>query len=278
MNREQLSTLDERAFAEKVPTMLWSDRETLFEDGSEDIDIIRSRAAEPATVEAISSVLTSPIRDEDYDTLRVHQKALYSVLLKLPLEKLQPYRPALAALAAFDISGFTHRSSHYAQTSHVIHNAGHLERFAADAKAVWVTKDKFDMVSDRTLTERVHTAEEMRPYMPELFGWLVDANNPPFMPCRNQLARFPETAAVIAAEVLAKANEEKDEQYQHFLIDFVSDCVPVGEAWKPMREHVQALVKDLKGSKSEDDEELVDEANEWLTKLEQWEALKKEKN
>ncbi|KAK2475917.1 hypothetical protein H9L39_13510 [Fusarium oxysporum f. sp. albedinis] len=202
MNREQLSTLDERAFAEKVPTMLWSDREALFEDGSEDIDIIRSRAAEPATVEAISSVLTSPIKDEDYDTLRVHQKALYSVLIKLPFEKLQPYRPALAALATFDISGFAHRSSHYAQTSHVIHNAGHLERFAADAKAVWVTKDKFDMVSDRTLTERVHTAEEMRPYMPELFGWLVDANNPPFMPCRNQLARFPETAAIQGSEPL----------------------------------------------------------------------------
>jgi hypothetical protein len=45
-----------------------------------------------------------------------------------------------------------------------------------------------------------------------------------------------------------------------------------------MREHVQALVKNLKGSRSEDDEELVDEADEWLTKLEQWEALKKEKN
>ncbi|KAK2475918.1 hypothetical protein H9L39_13511 [Fusarium oxysporum f. sp. albedinis] len=85
-------------------------------------------------------------------------------------------------------------------------------------------------------------------------------------------------AAIVAAEVLAKANKEKDGEYQHFLIDFVSDCVPVGEAWKPMREHVQALVKNLKGSRSEDDEELVDEADEWLTKLEQWEALKKEKN
>jgi hypothetical protein len=275
MDREQLSGLDEKAFAEKVPTMLWSDRETLFEDGSEDIDIIRSRAAEPATVEAISSVLTSPIKDEDYDTLRVHQKALYSVLLKLPFEKLQPYRQALAALAAFDISDFAHRSSHYAQTCHVIHNAGLLERFASDFKAVWVTKDKFDMVSDRTLTERVHTAEEMRPYMPELFDWLVDANNPPFMPCRNQLARFPETAAIVAAEVLTKANEEKDEEYQHYLVDFVSDCVPIGEAWKPVREPVQALVRALE-DRGEDVEELVDEAKEWLAKLEQWETLKKE--
>ncbi|KAG5795610.1 hypothetical protein H9Q69_005337 [Fusarium xylarioides] len=261
MNREQLTALGEKAFAEKVPKMLWSDRETLFEDGSEDIGIIRSRTSEPATVEAVSSVLTSPIEDEDYDTLR-----------------LQPYRPALAALAAFDISEFAHRSSHYAQTLILIQNAGLLERFAADSKAVWVTKDKLDMVSDRTLTERVHTAKEMRPYMPELFNWLVDANNPPFTPCRDQLARFPETAAVVAAEFLAKANEEKDTEYQHFLIDFVYDCVPVGESWIPMRQHVQALVKELDGSTDEDDEELVGEANEWLTRLKQWEALIKEKN
>ncbi|KAF5580669.1 uncharacterized protein FSUBG_13325 [Fusarium subglutinans] len=255
MNRTQLTTLDEKAFAEKVPTMLWSDRETLFEDGSENIDTIRSRASEPATVEAVSSVLTSAIENEDYGTLRVHQKALYSVLFKLSSQKLQPYRPALAELAAFDISDFAHRSSHYAQTSILIQNAG-----------------QFDMVSDRTLTERVHTAEEMRPYMLELFNWLVDANNPPFTPCRDQLARFPETAAVVAAEVLAKANEEKDTEYQHFLIDFVYDCVPVGEAWIPMREHVQALVKELEGSTNEDDEDLVGEANEWLTRLERWES------
>ncbi|KAF5614751.1 hypothetical protein F52700_13623 [Fusarium sp. NRRL 52700] len=278
MDRTQLATLDEKAFAEKVSTMLWSDRQTLFEDGSEDIGIIRSRASEPATIEAVSSVLTSTIKDEDYDTLRVHQKALYSVLFKLSFETLQLYRPALAKLAAFDISDFAHRSSHYAQTSTLIHNAGLLERFAADPKAVWVTKDKFDMVSDRTLTERVHTAEEMRPYMPELFDWLVDGNNPPFKPCRDQLARFPETAAVVAAEVLAKANEEKDSEYQHFLIEFVYNCVPVGESWIPMREHVQALVKELEGSTNEDDEDLVGEAKEWLTKLEEWEALSKEKN
>ncbi|KAF5695625.1 hypothetical protein FDENT_250 [Fusarium denticulatum] len=278
MNREQLNTLDEKVFAQKVPTMLWADRETLFEDGSEDIVIIRSRASEPATVEALSTVLTSAIEDEDYDTLRVHQKALYSVLFKLSLKKLQPYRPALAALASFDISGFSHRSSHYAQTSILIQNAGLLERFATDSKAVWVGKDKFDMVSDRTLTERVHTAEEMRQYMPKLFHWLADANNPPFTPCRDQLARFPETAAVVAAEFLAKANEEKDTEYQHFLIDFVYDCVPVGKSWMPMREHVQALVKELEGSSDEDDEDLVGEANEWLARFEQWEALRKEQD
>ncbi|KAF5977248.1 hypothetical protein FBULB1_6620 [Fusarium bulbicola] len=276
MVRTQLITLDEDAFADKVPTMLWSDRKTVFEDGSEDIDVIRSRASEPATVKAVSSVITSAIEDEDYDTLRVHQKALCSVLFKLSFEKLQPYRPALAELAAFDISDFAHRSSHYAQTSILIQNARLLERFAADPKAVWVTKDKFDMVSDRTLTERVHTAEEMRPYMLELFNWLVDANNPPFTPCRDQLARFPETAAVVAAEVLANANEDKDTEYQHFLIDFVCDCVPVGEAWIPMREHVQALVKELEGSTNEDDEDLVGEANEWLTRLERWESSEEE--
>ncbi|KAF9776797.1 hypothetical protein IL306_004962 [Fusarium sp. DS 682] len=281
MSSEQLSTLDEKAFAEKVSTILWSTRDTLFKDGSDEVGIVRSRATEPATVEVISSIIASPIKDEedqDYETLRVHQKALYSVLLKLSFENLQPYRPALTALAAFDISDFAHRSHHYYQTSHVIENAGHLERFAADPKAVWVTRDKFDMVSDRTLTERIHTAQEMRPYMPDLFDWLVDANNPPFMPCRDQLARFPETAAVVAAEVMAKANQDKDEEFQHYLIDFVSECVPVGEAWRPMREPVQALVKASEEGKLEDgDEELVDEAKEWLAKLEQWETLNAEK-
>ncbi|SCO92689.1 uncharacterized protein FRV6_16817 [Fusarium oxysporum] len=121
----------------------------------------------------------------------------------------------------------------------------------------------------------------MRPYMVDLFDWLVDANNPPFMPCRDQLARFPETAAVVAAEVMAKAIEDKDKEFQHLFIDFVSRCVPIGEAWKPMKEHVQALVKAWEEGKDEErdeeDEELVDEAKEWLAKLEQWETLNTEK-
>ncbi|KAH7325655.1 hypothetical protein B0I35DRAFT_448789 [Stachybotrys elegans] len=254
---QQLASLDEKAFAAK------------WEDGK----VIKSRITEPSTVAAISSILTSPIKDGDFDSLNLHQLVIYAVLLHLPFEQLQPYRPALETLSAFDISNFVADGSHKAQSAHVIGNSGLLARFAADPEVVWVTDSKFDCVSDRTLTERVHSAEQMRPYMPALCSWLADANNPPYSPCRAQLARFPEAATAVVAEEMTKAGEENDIWFQEGLLDFVSSCVPVGEAWIPMRAPVQAMVQALEKCDRDDAyDELIDDAKEWLAKLEEWEA------
>ncbi|KAF4457392.1 hypothetical protein F53441_665 [Fusarium austroafricanum] len=273
-HKHEMSALSEKDFAAEAPKILWAERDVCREDESDKMSLVRVRATESSTVEAISSILTSPIEEEDFDSLRLHQKAFW-ILMDLSFDQLQPYRPALTKLAAFDISNFKSRSGHYAQSSHLIRDVSNLERFAADPKAVWVSENKFDEVSYRTLAERIHTAERMRPYMDALFNWQVDVNHPPFMPCREQIARFPETAAVVAAEFIVGANASKDEEFQYDMIDFFLECVPVGEAWRPMHEPVQELVRELEKELkegNEDREYVLDKAKEWLAKLDNWEA------
>ncbi|KAF4973338.1 hypothetical protein FSARC_316 [Fusarium sarcochroum] len=269
---QQLATLDPEAFATKIPAILRSVKEA---EENDDLQAIRSRAAEPPTVEVISSILASPIEEGDFDILKLHQLVLYSIVSELSFEQLQSYRPALRTLASCDISGFKSRSSYYAPTMHLINNAKLLERFAADREAIWLPINKFDYISDRTLSERVHTAEQMRPYMHGLFNWQVDFCHPVFESCRKQLARFPETAAAVAAEVMEMA--VNDTEHQYYIIDFVSTCVPIGEAWIPMRIPVENMVRSLEERSKEDLEDsgedcYLDEAKEWLAKLEKWEA------
>jgi hypothetical protein len=271
---QQLAKLDTETFGSNVPSILRSAADSGLEKKAEYIELVQSRAAEPPTVAAISSILTLPIKEGDWDTLKLQQTVIYRILLGLPLEQLQAYRPALAVLTAVDISSFdpSKDGSCYAQTANTITNAKLLGRFAADPKAVWAPINKFDEVSYRTLSERIHTAEEMRPYMEDLFWWVADPNNPPFTPCSEQLARFPETAATVAAEVMAKAGEANDTEHQHWIIDFVSTSVPVGKAWIPLRSHVQDMVRALEEKKDEDEDEYIDSAKEWLAELEKWDA------
>ncbi|KAM0543620.1 hypothetical protein ACHAPJ_012208 [Fusarium lateritium] len=271
---QQLPTLDAEAFATEIPAILRLTKDA-DPDENEDLQLIKSRATEPPTVEAISSFLAPPIEEDDFDTLELHQRVLYSIVSELSFEQLQSYRTALRTLASFDISGFKSRSSHYAQTMHLINNAKLLEQFAADREAIWLPVNKFDYISDRTLSERVHTAEQMRPYMHGLFNWQVDFCHPVFESCRKQLARFPETAAAVAAEVMDMAIN--DTEHQYYIIDFMSECVPIGEAWIPMRTPVQEMVRSLEGKSKEDleddgEDSYLDEAKEWLAKLEKWEA------
>jgi hypothetical protein len=271
---QQLAKLDTETFGSNVPSILRSAGDSDLEKKAEYIELVQSRAAEPPTVAAISSILTLPIKEGDWDTLKLQQTVIYRILLDLPLEQLQAYRPALAVLAAVDISSFdpSKDGSYCAQTANTITNAKLLGRFAADPKTVWTPINKFDEVSYRTLSERIHTAEEMRPYMEDLFWWVADANNPPFTPCSEQLARFPETAATVAAEVMAKAGQANDTEHQHWIIDFVSTRVPIGKAWIPLRSHVQDMVRALEERKDEDEDEYVDSAKEWLAELEKWDA------
>ncbi|KAM0401237.1 hypothetical protein ACHAQC_001918 [Fusarium culmorum] len=247
-----------------------------YDDSKDEFfSIIRTRAMEPPVIVSLSSVLTSPIEDGDFTSLKMHQLVFYSIISKLSLEQLQPYRSAIKTLMGFDISSFNSRSSHYAQTMHLINNARLLDRFIENPEDIWVPENKFDCISYRTLWERVHTAEQMRPYMHGLFNWQVDPCHPPFKHCREQLARFPEVSTVVAAEVMGMA--VNDVEHQHFLIDFVSECVPVGKAWYPMRDPVKQMVRVLEGKNKEQlveagDEDYLEEAKNWLEVLKKWES------
>ncbi|KAF5240006.1 hypothetical protein FAUST_4590 [Fusarium austroamericanum] len=237
--------------------------------------IIRLRAMEPPVIASLSSVLTSPIEDGDYTSLKMHQLVFYSIVSKLPLEQLQPYRSTIKVIMGFDIFSFESRSSHYAQTMHLVNNARLLDRFIENPEDVWVPENKFDCISYRTLWERVNTAEQMRTHMHGLFNWQVDACHPPFGPCREQLARFPEESAAVAAEVMSVA--VNDVEHQHFLIDFVSECVPIGKAWYPMCAPVEQMVRALESKNKEQlvkagEEDYLQEAKNWLEVLKQWES------
>ncbi|SPJ77965.1 uncharacterized protein FTOL_06373 [Fusarium torulosum] len=271
---QQLAKLDTETFGSNVPSILRSVADSGLESKAEYIELVQSRAAEPPTLAAISSILTLPIKEGDWATLKLQQTVIYRILLDLPLEQLQALRPALAVYAAVDISSFDpfKDGSYYAQTANNITNAKHLGIFVDDPKAVWTPISKFDEVSYRALSERIHTGEQMRPYMEDLFWWVADPNNPPFKPCSEQLARFPETAAAVAAEVMAKAGQANDTEHQHWIIDFVSTSVPVGKAWIPLRSHVQEMVRSIEERKDEDEDEYLDKAKEWLAELEKWDA------
>ncbi|PTD07480.1 hypothetical protein FCULG_00006473 [Fusarium culmorum] len=227
-----------------------------YDDSKDEFfSIIRTRAMEPPVIVSLSSVLTSPIEDGDFTSLKMHQLVFYSIISKLSLEQLQPYRSAIKTLMGFDISSFNSRSSHYAQTMHLINNARLLDRFIENPEDIWVPENKFDCISYRTLWERVHTAEQMRPYM--------------------HAGALPEVSTVVAAEVMGMA--VNDVEHQHFLIDFVSECVPVGKAWYPMRDPVKQMVRVLEGKNKEQlveagDEDYLEEAKNWLEVLKKWES------
>ncbi|KAG5655537.1 hypothetical protein KAF25_003874 [Fusarium avenaceum] len=271
---QQLAKLDAETFGSNVLSILRSVADSGLERKAEYVELVQSRAAEPPTTAAISSILTTPIKEGDWATLKLQQTVIHRILLDLPLEQLQAYRPALTVLAAVDISSFDPRKdgSYHSQTSHNINHAKLLGLFTTDLEAAWVTADKYDEVSYRTLSERIHTGEQMRPYMEDLFNWMVDPNHPPFKPCSEQLARFPETAAAVAVEVMAKAGQVNDTEHQHYIIDFVSTSVPVGKAWIPLRPHVREMVRSIEKRKNEAEDDYLDAAKVWLAELEKWDA------
>ncbi|WXC47009.1 hypothetical protein QX201_006730 [Fusarium graminearum] len=277
---KKLATLEGDDFAEEMMAIIKAacdaNSEQNYDDSKDDFfSIIRVRAMEPPVIASLSSVLTSPIEDGDMTSLKMHQLVFYSIISKLSLEQLQPYRSTIKIIMGFDISSFESRSSHYAQTMHLVNNARLLDRFIENPEDVWVPENKFDCISYRTLWERVNTAEQMRPYMHDLFNWQLDACHPPFRPCREQLARFPEVSAAVAAEVMNVAVE--DFEHQHFLVDFVSECVPAGKAWYPMRDPVEQMVRVLEGKSKErlvkdGEEDYLEEAKDWLEVLRKWES------
>ncbi|KAL6916203.1 hypothetical protein FSST1_007698 [Fusarium sambucinum] len=277
--KKEWATLEVKEFAAEIPAILqaacYADS---VQDGDvskdESFNIIRLRAIEPPAIASLSSVLESSIEDGDFTSLHMHQLVFYPIVSKLSLEQLQTYRPAIKTLMGFDISSFKSRSSHYAQTVHMINKARLLDRFIEKPHDVWVPENKFGQIAYRTLWERVYTADQMRPYMHDLFKWKVDACHPTFNPCREQLARFPEVSAAVAAEVMSMAIN--DVEHQHYLFEFVSECVPVGKAWYPMRPPVERMVRALESKSKEQlekdgEEDFLDKAKTLLIILESWE-------
>ncbi|KAH6869773.1 hypothetical protein B0T10DRAFT_501285 [Thelonectria olida] len=263
-NAVALAALDPEAFAAQVPAVLSSVRDKIFgevrsgERPHPESLVIRDRASEPLTVVAIASTIRPPLMDKQAGLLA--WTTFYEVLAKLPYEDLHPHRPALELLST------AKSDDEYYGAEALRHSAKELIRFIDEPEAVWVPAHKGDYIGERSINDRVKTAEEMKPHMLGLAEWLGDGNWPPFHGCWKQLARFPEAAVGTIRTVIER--ERGDGGWVLNLLEFVDEVVPIGPAWEEVRPVVQALVDEPKGD--EDEWELKQRGEAWLKKLNEW--------
>ncbi|CAM1505195.1 Fc.00g108320.m01.CDS01 [Cosmosporella sp. VM-42] len=222
-------------------------------------DLIISRASEDMTITVIADALKLPIEDEG--RYGIACTAMHQIIMKLPVEKLRAYGHALITLVKANV-----REGANPNITSLKLEAGDVHRFIDDPSLVWVPKHKFDFMAERSLNERLKTAEQIRPLVPELLGWLVDKNWPPYAICWAHLARFPEEAA--AHILILLQSERGDGGWLLNMLEFIEECVPLGPLWEHMRSQVEALVAERKGD--EDEWELSVVAHEWLKKLDAW--------
>ncbi|KAF4469195.1 hypothetical protein FALBO_3893 [Fusarium albosuccineum] len=256
-----LASLDAEAFGARVPAIISTASHETFAE----VEIIRARATEAPTVAAVSNMITSPKKEQN--DIYLVWTVLNEVIVDLPLEVLQLYRPALKTLSETAAPDTT--ASHYQGATGLIAEATFLIRFIDDPNAVWVPETKGDRIGLRSLRERVKTADEMRPYVPDLLDWLADPNWPPFRECWAQLARFPEVTVGPIGELIKRVRGDGGWIVQ--LLYFVGECVPFAMQ-EELRPVVKSLVDESKGD--EDEWEISEVAREWLGTLDTRERIK----
>ncbi|KAJ2983414.1 hypothetical protein NQ176_g701 [Zarea fungicola] len=218
--------------------------------------LVRDRATEAPVVDAITLILSKPVTSAA--SFRTAWTAV-SILTELPLDVLPLYRKALVNLSEMDIESQPPGIG----LSMLRSQGSDILRFLDNPDQAWTPQHKGDWMAERSLTERVDSAEAMRPHLNGLLSWLCDVNWPPFSGCRKQLARFPEVAVPAIRELLA--TETDDLEWLTRMIEFVHDEVPVGELWDTMRAEVEAKVD--RDATDEDVKELSEVAETWLRVL-----------
>lgn len=206
-------------------------------------EVIR-RAADPSVVCSISSTLSKPISSK-FDFFVVCA-ALDDIVSHLPLAVLELYRPALATLASADSAP----SPEGVSVPCLAGRARDAIKFIDSPHLAWVPQHKHDCMGNRSLSERVHTAEQMEPHVDQLLGWLADPNWPPYVGCQKQLARFPELTIDAIKEAIL--NNRNDPEWLLHILEFVEEYVPVGMLW----ERIDPELRQLANSEVEDEEDV----------------------
>ncbi|KAL6887006.1 hypothetical protein GGI43DRAFT_271112 [Trichoderma evansii] len=216
---------------------------------------VMKRAADPSVVYSISSTLSKPINTK-FDFFVVCG-ALDDIVCHLPLDTLRLYRPALETLASADSAP----SPEGVSVPSLADRARDAIKFINNPDLAWAPQHKNDYMADRSLSERVHTAEQMKPFVEELLGWLADLNWPPYLTCEKQLARFPElTIDPIKKIILENRN---DPEWLFHLLVFVEQNVPLG-TW----EKIEPELIQLANIEAEDEESIdLREASQRMLRL-----------
>ncbi|RFU74473.1 hypothetical protein TARUN_7798 [Trichoderma arundinaceum] len=222
--------------------------------------ILIERAGEPTIIHGISSVLSRPITTRD--GFFTACAGVDGILSYLPLATLRLYKSALEAL----ISANTGDSPPGVSVPSLTSRAKDAVKFVDHPDLAWAPQHKFDFMGERSLAERVHSAEQMKPHASELLGWLADYNWPPCSGCIEQLARFPEVAVGPIKEIIPENGN--DPEWLLHIVEFVEEYVPVGQLWQSLEPELTMLAN----SEAEDEEnrELAEAARRLLDSLREW--------
>lgn len=132
----------------------------------------------------------------------------------------------------------------------------------------YVATRKTDSMFERSLNERVHSAEEMRPFVDDLLAWLADLNWPTSEPCTRQLARFPEAAIDGIIRVLE--NGSHDPEWKQHVIEFAQGHIPKGTMWERLAPVVGKQINP--GADNEDEQALSEAAESWVAEWDKWKS------
>lgn len=255
--------LDATSLAASIPRVLESTRNWPYQSTFlvKFGDLIRWRAIEPAIVSTISSILSRPSNSND--DLRTLFSAL-DYLSDLSEDQLIPYRPALVDLSNIDANGQSDRRF----TGYLALQSKDMIKFMDDRTAVWTPSHKGDGMAKRTLRERVHTAEQMRPHIEGLLGWLQDGNWPPYSSCEEQLARFPELAVEEINATIAKPKTREDGEWILNMLCFVEKSVPIGVLWEKLYPQIQDIIENP--TKDAEESGLIEYAPGWIATVDEW--------
>jgi hypothetical protein len=175
----------------------------------------------------------------------------------LPKECIEPYRDALVHLTKDPTEALP------GTIGTISARSTEIVEFL-NATQAWVPRHKGDDMAYRSLDLLVHTADEMRPFVPGLLGWLQDQNWPPFRDCWFQLERFPELVVDPIREELRKGD---DGEWEASLMRFLRDVVPP-ERREEAREEVERIVQ--RPTQNEIDSAVDEYANECLQAMDDW--------
>lgn len=215
--------------------------------------LIIKRISEPPTEASLCRVLAAPVTTkEDYSWLCCVGWLIGSI----GLEQFEPFRSAVVALSEGDTSSAPEGVSMISIQCH----AKEMLFFMDNPHVAYVATRKTDLMFERSLSERVHSAEEMKPFVDDLLAWLADLNWPTSQPCTRQLARFPE--ATIDGIINSLEHGSNDPEWQQHIIEFAQEHIPKGPMWERLASVIEKQVN--LSADNEDKQGLSEAAESWL--------------
>ncbi|KAF8205285.1 hypothetical protein K438DRAFT_1757271 [Mycena galopus ATCC 62051] len=262
----RLSTLSQAEFAAVAPSLLpwmgWrNNRDSLIMQPLNELFVSRLTATTPSPTDPLVSVIVSAlvIPATTPTAAGLKHPLLHNILSALPKDRIKPYRSALARMATSPTEAEAESTPWPPSLSE---RSAEILDFL-DTSHAWVPRTKADDLALRSL-ELVESAEDMKPHVKGMLGWLEDRNWPPAAGCWAQLARFPELALDPIREVLRNGDNG---DWSYNVLQFLEQSMP-GELREMARVEVERIAQCP--TQSEIDNDAVEAANDCLKAMDDW--------